>query len=77
VTVDEYRRLVYGINTVEPKSKALSSSLGAGSVSPKYQPISVNKSTVTFSSSKIENRPEMVKKYSYDRVKPTSQMNYE
>jgi hypothetical protein len=50
--------------------------LGAGSVSPKYHPISNNKSTVTFSN-KSENRPEITKKYSYERVKPSSQINYE
>jgi hypothetical protein len=76
VTVDEYRRLVYGITAVEPKPKALSSSLGAGSVSPKYQP-NANKSTVTFSSGKNDPRQEIAKKYSYDRVKPASQVNYE
>jgi hypothetical protein len=67
------------VNTVEPKPKALSSSLGAGSVSPKYTPLSNNKTmtTVTFSSGKSDPRQEAGKKYSYDRVKPTSQMNYE
>lgn len=59
VTVEEYRRLVYGINNVvESKPKALSSSLGAGSVSPKYAPLTTNKTTttVTFSSGKNDPR---------------------
>lgn len=79
MSVEEYRRLVYGINSVEPKPKALSSSLGAGSVSPKYTPLSNNKTTttVTFSSGKNDPRQEASKKFSYDRVKPASQMNYE
>lgn len=49
VTVDEYRKLVYGIKKVE-KIKGLSSSLGAGSVSPKYQ--NINKS-VNFGQNRI------------------------
>lgn len=72
--MEEYRRLVYGITApVEPKPKALSSSLGAGSVSPKYQPITHNKSTLTFTN----NKQEIAKKYSYERVKPVSQVNLE
>jgi len=35
------------------KPKGLSSSLGAGSVSPKYQPPQLNKTTVTFAPNKF------------------------
>jgi serine/threonine protein kinase len=54
-SVDEYRKLVYGISYVEqPKPKALSSSLGANSASPKYLTSNNNnKTTISFGNSKV------------------------
>lgn len=49
LTVDEYRKLIYGISATVTKSKVLSSSLG-GSNSAKYLP-SHNKTTIVGSSS--------------------------
>lgn len=44
LTVDEYRKLIYGVTPV--KSKVLSSSLGTGSSSAKYLPSYNNKTTI-------------------------------
>ena len=68
----------YGENT---KPKGLSSSLGANSTSPKYQH-QMNKTVVNFGQSRVEHRPELQKKFSYDKGKSnysseTSQKNHE
>jgi hypothetical protein len=52
--------------------------LGAGSVSPKYQP-SINKTTVTFVPNKIDMnktdpKQDITKKYSYDKIKSVNQV---
>lgn len=47
LSVDEYRKLIYGVSV--PKPKALSASLGSGATSAKYLP-SQNKSTLISSS---------------------------
>ena len=52
-TVEEYKKLVYGNQYKEIKSKGLSSSLGANSVSPKYNPL--NK-TINFNQNR-EHKP--------------------
>ena len=68
-SVEEYRKLIYGNKYHEvTKPKGLSSSLGAGSTSPKYQH-PLNKTVVNFGQSKAEYRPEPLKKYSYDKGK--------
>lgn len=66
-TVDEYRKLVYGIKNVE-KAKGLSSSLGAGSVSPKYQNL-MNRTINNFGQSKADFKPDLAKKHSFDQMK--------
>ena len=68
-TVEEYRRLVYGTKPGE-KPKGLSSSLGAGSVSPKYHHLP-NKS-VLFGQSRVH---DLTKKHSFDALK-TNQGSY-
>lgn len=50
-TVDEYRKLIYGINAVTVKPKALSASLGSGSNSAKY----FNKSSLLHQSNSNSN----------------------
>lgn len=52
-SVDEYRKLVYGLSSGAPattKSKALSASLGTGSNSAKYLHTGINKTAVQGSS---------------------------
>jgi serine/threonine protein kinase len=73
-TVEEYRRLIYGIKNVEGKPKGLSSSLGAGSQSPKYNS-NMNKTAVSFGQNKMEHRPELQKRASFDRMR-SGQQNY-
>lgn len=67
VTVDEYRKLIYGIRSTEnpTKHKILSSSLGAPGTYPKYHQL--NKTTISFGQNRAENRIELNKKYSYDK----------
>lgn len=61
--------MIYGVTTFEPKPKVLSSSLGAGSVSPKYQVTTSNstqKSTVTYVT-KSDGKIDFNKKNIYDK----------
>jgi hypothetical protein len=86
LTVDEYRKLIYGIST-NSKPKNLSASLGSGSSSAKYLPMH-NKTTViststhtpsSHSSNKttVIEKPELGKKYSHEKLRTnTSHTSY-
>lgn len=75
LTVDEYRKLIYGVSAT--KSKVLSSSLGTGSSSAKYLPSYNNKTTIVNSSTPTSggtknntiDKPELTKKYSHEKLR--------
>lgn len=50
-TVDEYKKMIYGIDFVNSKMKILSTSLGTGHISPKFNPYH-NRSVSTYQSTK-------------------------
>jgi hypothetical protein len=76
-TVDEYRKLVYGVSATKPK--ALSASLGSGCTSAKYLPSGNNKTTLIPSSTNTPTqgqsktqaieKPELTKKYSHEKLR--------
>ncbi len=70
-TVDEYRKLVYGVSVT--KSKALSASLGSGATSAKYLPSAQNKTTIMTSNNTpnkaLGEKPEMTKKFSHEKLR--------
>ncbi len=72
LTVDEYRKLVYGVNQSKPK--ALSASLGTNSA--KYLPGNnktsiISSNTPTSKNQPIE-KPELQKKYSHEKIRATT-----
>ena len=77
LTVDEYRKYIYGSSSNPSKSKTLSSSLGSGSNSAKYLPtynkstlISTSTHTPSHSSNKTQiDKPELTKKYSHEKIR--------
>lgn len=84
-SVEEYRKLVYGLSsnapTVTTKTKALSASVGAGSASAKYLHSGINKTSVQVSSSSVHNavnrttvvdKTELSKKYSHEKFRTTT-----
>lgn len=77
-TVDEYRKLVYGVSVTKPK--ALSASLGSGATSAKYLPSAQNKTAIMSSTNTPKasgEKPEMTKKFSHEKLRTnTMQTTY-
>ena len=72
LTVDQYLKLVYGINGV--KSKALSASLGTNSAKylPNNNKTSILASNTPTSKGQMIEKPELQKKYSHEKIRATT-----